>query len=198
VPALVIALFAADGPLPVHGTVPLPAAQACAAAAASGWRIVISPVDALKTALQVDGSADALGERVKDLGPGVLWRGSLAAAAATFVGNYPWFLTYNYLDGQLPVELYDGPAAALVRRAALGVAASCVSDVCSNSIRVVKTRVQTSDAADTNPIQAAREVLAEDGLAGLFTRGLETRLAINCMQGAVFSVAWKYFEGRIG
>ena len=83
-------------------------------------------------------------------------------------------------------------------QAALGVAASCVSDVCSNSIRVVKTRVQTSDAADTNPIQAAREVLAEDGLAGLFTRGLETRLAINCMQGAVFSVAWKYFEGRIG
>ena len=88
----------------------------------------------------------------------------------------------------------DGPAAALVRRALLGVCASCVSDVCSNAIRVVKTKVQTSPDEDTNPLQAARAILEEDGVEGLFFRGLETRLTINCLQGAVFSVAWKYFE----
>ena len=156
------------------------------------WRVAIAPVDAAKTALQVDGSVEGLAERVKALGPGVLWRGSLAAAAATFVGNYPWFLTYNALDGQLPV--YEGAAAVLARRAALGVSASCVSDVCSNSIRVVKTKVQTSADESATPLSAARQVLAEDGLAGLFGRGLQTRLTINCLQGAVFSVAWKYFE----
>ena len=82
----------------------------------------------------------------------------------------------------------------MVRRALLGVCASCVSDVCSNAIRVVKTKVQTSPDEDTNPLQAAREILEEDGVEGLFFRGLETRLTINCLQGAVFSVAWKYFE----
>ena len=185
VPALVVAL--------VPG-IPLPASQAVASATAAGWRILIAPVDALKTALQVDGSATALTDRISTVGPGVLWRGSLAAAAATFVGNYPWFLTYNSLDQSLPPELYDGPAAALVRRALLGVCASCVSDVCSNAIRVVKTKVQTSPDEDTNPLQAARAILEEDGVEGLFFRGLETRLTINCLQGAVFSVAWKYFE----
>ena len=185
VPALVVAL--------VPG-IPLPASQAVASATAAGWRILIAPVDALKTALQVDGSATALTDRISTVGPGVLWRGSLAAAAATFVGNYPWFLTYNSLDQSLPPELYDGPASALVRRALLGVCASCVSDVCSNAIRVVKTKVQTSPDEDTNPLQAARAILEEDGVEGLFFRGLETRLTINCLQGAVFSVAWKYFE----
>ena len=185
VPALVLQL--------VPG-IPLPASQAVASATAAGWRILIAPVDALKTALQVDGSATALTDRISTVGPGVLWRGSLAAAAATFVGNYPWFLTYNSLDQSLPPELYDGPAAALVRRALLGVCASCVSDVCSNAIRVVKTKVQTSPDEDTNPLQAARAILEEDGVEGLFLRGLETRLTINCLQGAVFSVAWKYFE----
>merc|ERR1711924_193971 len=59
------------------------------------------------------------------------------------------------------------------------------SDVCSNAIRVVKTKVQTSPDEDTNPLQAARAILEEDGVEGLFFRGLETRLTINCLQGAV-------------
>ena len=94
IPTLVIAL--------VPG-IPLPASQAVASATAASWRILIAPVDALKTALQVDGDTTALTERITALGPGVLWRGSLAAAAATFVGNYPWFLTYDSLDASLPV-----------------------------------------------------------------------------------------------
>ncbi|KAH8054536.1 mitochondrial carrier protein [Aureococcus anophagefferens] len=99
----------------------------------------------------VEGSVDGLGARVAANGPAVLWRGCLAAAAATFVGNYPWFLTYNYLGGVLPAA---DPASRLARRA-LGVAASCASDVCSNGLRVVKTKVQTSPDADA-PLDVAR------------------------------------------
>ena len=193
VPALVVAFFADGGnPLGVDVVVPLAASQACASVAAAGWRILIAPVDTYKTALQVEGSVDGLGARVAANGPAVLWRGCLAAAAATFVGNYPWFLTYNYLDGVLPAA--DPGLEKLARRAALGVAASCASDVCSNGLRVVKTKVQTSPDADASPLDVARRVLDEDGLRGLLGRGLKTRLLVNCLQGAVFSVAWKYFE----
>ncbi|KAH8086719.1 mitochondrial carrier protein [Aureococcus anophagefferens] len=174
VPALVVAFFADGGnPLGVDVVVPLAASQACASVAAAGWRILIAPVDTYKTALR----------------PAVLWRGCLAAAAATFVGNYPWFLTYNYLDGVLPAA--DPGLERLARRAALGVAASCASDVCSNGLRVVKTKVQTSPDADASPLDVARRVLDEDGLPGLLGRGLKTRLLVNWLQGAVFSVAWK-------
>ena len=193
VPALVVAFFADGGnPLGVDVVVPLAASQACASVAAAGWRILIAPVDTYKTALQVEGSVDGLGARVAANGPAVLWRGCLAAAAATFVGNYPWFLTYNYLDGVLPAA--DPGLERLARRAALGVAASCASDVCSNGLRVVKTKVQTSPDVDASPLDVARRVLDEDGLRGLLGRGLKTRLLVNCLQGAVFSVAWKYFE----
>lgn len=35
----------------------------------------------------------------------MLYHGSLGAMSATFVGHYPWFYTYNYLNTALPV--YD-------------------------------------------------------------------------------------------
>ena len=56
-----------------------------------------------------------------------------------------------------------------------------VSDVLSNSIRVVKTTRQTS-AASTSYADAARHVLQQDGLAGLLGRGLPTRLFANMLQ----------------
>lgn len=183
-----LASLAAAGVLPA---LPLPAAQVAASAAAASWRIAITPVDTFKTALQVEGDIDPLLQRLEKSGPLFLWRGALTAAAATFVGNYPWFLTYNALDAAVPAA--DGDVLlTLGRRAALGVAASCASDVCSNSLRVIKTGLQTGTAE--NPLEFAQSVLAEDGPAGLFGRGLQTRLSVNCLQGAVFSVAWKYFE----
>lgn len=190
---LAVAAVASD-----HGyAAPLAATQACASLAAAAFRVVIFPVDTYKTALQVDGSTAALRARVRDRGASTLWRGALVAAAATFVGNYPWFLTYNALDGALPAPLYEGPAASLARRALCGSAASCVSDVASNSVRVVKTTLQTTADPDATPLDAARAVFDADGAAGLFGRGLQTRLAVNCLQGALFSVAWKYFEQRL-
>lgn len=38
-----------------------------------------------------------LGAKVRAGGPTVLYHGAIAASAATFVGHYPWFATYNFL-----------------------------------------------------------------------------------------------------
>mmetsp|Transcript_62087 Transcript_62087/g.183492 ORF Transcript_62087/g.183492 Transcript_62087/m.183492 type:complete len:204 (-) Transcript_62087:539-1150(-) len=37
-------------------------------------------------------------------------------------------------------------------------------------------------------------ILEQDGVKGLFGRGLQTRLLTNAIQGATFSVMWKYFQ----
>ena len=68
-----------------------------------------------------------------------------------------------------------------------------VSDTISNSIRVLKTVKQTSEV----PIsyrEALQEVVAKDGLVGLFFRGLKTKLLTNGIQGCIFSIAWRYLS----
>jgi hypothetical protein len=82
--------------------------------------------------------------QVKDEGPTVLFQGALANAFASFVGNYPWYLTFNTLDETLPLAPTGDLALKLCRAAALGISAACVSDCLSNSIRVLKTTRQTS------------------------------------------------------
>jgi hypothetical protein len=41
--------------------------------------------------------------------------------------------------------------------------------------------------------EVVRMIVNQNGLAGLFGRGLQIRLLINGIQGAMFSVLWKYF-----
>ena len=72
-----------------------------------------------------------------------------------------------------------------------------MSDTASNSLRVLKTVRQTCGGAGLDYAASARAVLASDGLAGLLGRGLRTRLLVNLLQGAFFSVAWKAFEQRL-
>lgn len=31
-----------------------------------------------------------------------MYHGALATSAATFVGHYPWFLTFNFLNKKIP------------------------------------------------------------------------------------------------
>jgi hypothetical protein len=59
-------------------------------------------------------------------------------------------------------------------RLSLGLCSSTVSDVCSNSFRVIKTTKQTSETQITYR-EALRQVLDQDGVKGLFGRGLQTR-----------------------
>jgi hypothetical protein len=107
------------------------------------------------------------------------------------------------LNDALPVvSKEDDLLLFLFRSAALGLSASCVSDCISNSLRVLKTTKQTAglgassnkESTEISYQEALTLVLETDGLRGLFGRGLQTRLLTNAIQGAVFSVLWKYFQ----
>jgi len=164
-----------------------------ASAAAAGFRVFLMPIDACKTILQVEGAngLQKLGAKIKTGGIGVLWHGSIGAMSATFVGHYPWFFTYNTLQESLPqVERKDSLPKYLARNAVIGFASSAVSDTCSNSVRVIKTTIQTS----TTPIgygEAVSMVIKKDGISGLMFRGLVTKIISNGCQGILFSVLWR-------
>jgi len=168
-------------------------------AAAASFRIFLMPIDACKTILQVEG-ADGLSKlraKIQKGGVGVLWHGSIGAMTATFVGHYPWFYTYNFLNAQIPqVDRHVDLPKYLARNALLGFCSSAVSDTCSNSIRVIKTTTQTSQV----PIdygQALQQVIAKDGISGLLFRGLVTKIISNGCQGLMFSVLWRLGQDAI-
>ena len=90
----------------------------------------------------------------------------------------------------------------LARSAFLGLSASCVSDCASNSLRVIKTTKQTAQLGDDNAKEISYQealaiILEQDGVAGLLGRGLQTRLLTNALQGAIFSILWKYFQTNL-
>jgi len=161
------------------------------------WRIFLTPVDTFKTTLQVQGNAafNLLKDKVKSGGVGVLYNGAAANFAANWVGNYPWFATFNYLQKNIPQQ--DTALKQNCRNAAIGMCASIVSDCISNSLRVVKTVKQTSGDANLGYIGAVKGVLEKDGMKGLFGRGLSTRITTNVLQAMVFSVAWKGIEAEL-
>ena len=187
---------------------PLPFKTAAGSAAAGAFRIFLMPIDTSKTAMQVEGAdgLQRLWTKVLSEGPGPLYQGAFASAAATAAGHFPWFLTYNALDAQLPmVTASDDLFLSLLRSATLGLCASCVSDCVSNSLRVIKTTKQTAglSVVDVDSENKKKElsypeivamIIEKDGIAGLLGRGLQTRLLTNAIQGGVFSVLWRYFQ----
>ncbi|KAG7442500.1 mitochondrial carrier [Guyanagaster necrorhizus] len=160
--------------------------------AAASFRIILTPIDTVKTTMQTQGKPGIriLRTRVKQYGIGSLWYGALATAAATFVGNYPWFSTYNFLDQTLPPPTTF--VEKLFRQAFIGFCAAVVSDTVSNSLRVLKTYRQVNETR-IGYIDAARAVIAVDGFQGLFGRGLKTRIIANGLQSIMFSILWKLF-----
>jgi hypothetical protein len=192
-------------------SLPLPIKTAIGSISAGVWRIVLMPIDSSKTAMQVEG-ADGLKQLwglATTEGPAALYQGAVASAAATAVGHFPWFLTYNFLNELIPeVSASDDLLLSLARSAFLGLCASCVSDISSNSLRVIKTTKQTArlgkDEAVATTVggkpkeisygEVVRVIIEKDGLAGLFGRGLKTRLLTNSIQGAMFSILWRYFQ----
>jgi hypothetical protein len=196
---------------PVTQEWPLPLMTAAGSATAGLWRILLMPMDASKTILQVEGrpGLDRLWTSVQTQGPSPLYRGALAQAAATAAGHFPWFLTYNFLNTHIipasewaatfPAEWGDVTLwASLLRAAGLGFGASCVSDCVSNSLRVIKTTKQTAQVGDNGQDlsypEIVKMIVQQDGVVGLLGRGLQTRLLTNAIQGAAFSVLWRYFQ----
>lgn len=159
--------------------------------AAGAFRILLMPVDTVKTTMQVTGKFSSVVDKIRVAGPLCLYNGSIAAATATFVGHYPWFFTYNLMSEKIPEQ--DTQLGKLGRRALLGFCSSAVSDTCSNSIRVMKVYKQ-SHPDQLTYVQVFQNVVKESGLTGLFFRGLETKILANGMQGILFSILWKHFE----
>ncbi|KAG6885325.1 hypothetical protein C0993_003173 [Termitomyces sp. T159_Od127] len=167
---------------------------------AAGFRAIFTPVDTIKTLMQTRGSKGLpiLQHRIQQYGIGTLWYGAFATAATGFVGHYPvaypitqWFGTYNYLEINLPES--HTLVEKLLRHALIGFVASAVSDSVSNSLRVVKTYCQVNETR-IDYFEAARAVIAVDGIKGLLGRGLKTRILANGLQGLIFSVLWKVFQ----
>eukprot|EP01102_Stenamoeba_stenopodia_P018192 TRINITY_DN6638_c0_g1_i2.p1 TRINITY_DN6638_c0_g1~~TRINITY_DN6638_c0_g1_i2.p1 ORF type:complete len:233 (+),score=60.61 TRINITY_DN6638_c0_g1_i2:56-754(+) len=174
-------------------SLPVAAKTACASVSAGLFRIVLMPVDACKTIMQVEGKngLPALWNKMKAGGPQVLFHGAIASSVATMVGHFPWFFTFNYLDETIPrqTELHW----KLLRNAFIGFTSSVVSDSISNSMRVIKTTKQTATTVVSYP-QTVKMIIEADGLMGLFGRGLKTRILTNGLQGLLFTVMWKLLE----
>ena len=81
----------------------------------------------------------------------------------------------------------------LLRSALIGFCASAISDVSSNSIRVIKVYKQ-SNAEKVSYPEALRRVIKEDGIGGLLGRGLQTKILANGLQGIMFTVLWKLID----
>ena len=157
-------------------------------------RIILSPVDTLKTMQQVEGknALKKLSKKIKENGFLSLYDGALANGLLNILGHYPWFLVHNYLDKYLP--LYDNNIILrLMRNAFIGFASSCVSDIISNSIRVLKTSIQTGEGKKSYK-EIFEEIKKKEGIKEVFVRGLNTRLITNGIQGLMFNILWKYFN----
>tara|TARA_X000000950_G_scaffold283294_1_gene383810 strand:+ start:69 stop:887 length:819 start_codon:yes stop_codon:yes gene_type:complete len=159
---------------------------------AATWRMCIMPIDTCKTTMQVNGSEGLklLKNKVRTNGPSVLYHGSLASASSTLVGHFPWFFTYNYLNEQIPQQ--EG-YKKLLRSAVIGFSSSSISDICSNSLRVIKTNRQTS-ASSVSYVKLVKNIVENDSLLSLFTRGLKTKIITNGIQGMCFTVMFDYLR----
>ena len=164
--------------------------------AAALWRINLMPIDTIKTTLQVEGTnaLPLLKNKFKLGGPSVFYHGALGAFGATYMGYFPWYGTFNYLNERLP-EYRDNEIKRLSRNAGIGFTSSLVSDTISNSIRVIKTSKQ-SYQVPISYFDITKKIIRKDGMTGLFGRGLRTRLLSNSLQGMMFSVLWKLFMDK--
>lgn len=161
---------------------------------ASLWRVFITPMDTVKTVLQVHGAKglDILGAKVQAEGPLALYDGALGSVLATLLSHYPWYVTHNFLQGYLPKSSGQGSVHVHLRNALIGFLCSLVADCVSNSARVVKTVKQTAPV-QLSYLQALQAVVQKDGAAGLFLRGLSTKLLANAVSSVLFTVLWRHF-----
>ncbi|CAL6338176.1 unnamed protein product [Bathycoccus prasinos] len=161
----------------------------------SVWRMLLTPIELAKTVLQVHGKDGfkVLRERISISGLFSLWSGAFAVIIANWIGSYPWFVTFNFLQDTLKPALSSN--GIIVRNAFIGLCCSVVSDSCSNGVRVVKTVLQTD--VDLGYLSAAQKIYREGGMQAILFRGLFTRLLSNGIQSILFTVVWKICEHKL-
>lgn len=161
------------------------------------FRMILMPIDTSKTVLQIEGEKGfaKLMSQVKEGRIHLLYAGSFANAASSFISHYPWFYTYNKLSRNEVIK-------ALVpwntgRNAMIGFLSSIVSDTVANFMRVIKTTKQAlSSTRVVTYAETISVILAADGLKGLFGRGLRTRIMANALQSVLFTVIWRSLAQR--
>jgi len=171
---------------------PLALKTLCASVTAATFRVVILPLDAWKVNKQVHGKAGLQYlVRKATVNPLSLWHGGLGVLVTGAFGHYPWFYTNNLLREILPpFEMRYGKH---VRHAFIGFTSSVVADTICNPIRVLKVNRQTS-LSRISYLEAAHGIIQKEGLLGLWSRGLKTRIFANGVQGSLFTVGWRYFS----
>jgi hypothetical protein len=170
---------------------------AITAACAALWKVTLIPLEVIRTMKQVNGKSAnaALWLRVKEIGIGAVYVGLPATFFQSLVGTYPFLLVVNQLDGVVPTP--ERTDLQIIRNGIVGMFASGASDLCSNSLKVLRTMQQCSPDTDLGIKTAAMRVVRSDGIIGLFGRGLKTRLLVNIVQTALFTVLWKLFEQKL-
>ena len=181
-----------------NNNIPIPIQTLIASSIAASWRVFLVPIDTIKTSLQVEGTKaiPLLKNKVKNNGFRIMYNGSIASLSASFVGHYPWFLTYNFLNQNIEKPSNDENGKKFLRNGLIGFSSSIVSDSCSNSLRVLKTSKQTYPN-NIGYLDIGKDIIKNDGLQGLMGRGLKTRILTNGLQGMIFTIGWKYFEEKI-
>lgn len=159
------------------------------------WRMSILPIDTCKSSMQVNGK-DGLKQlrvKIRTNGPGVLYHGAFASGFSTMIGHFPWFFTYNYLNERFPRQKNATHKEIICRSAAIGFASSSISDISSNMFRVIKINRQTSLESQSYR-ELMREIVQKQGVFGLLTRGLSTKILSNGIQGMVFTILFDYLR----
>ncbi len=135
-----------------------------------------------KTNLQVNGSdgMKILRERMKNNGTRTLWNGAWCYESfSTVLGHFPWFYTYNYLNTLFSQEQdYTGNLERVIRSACIGFCSSSVSDIVSNTFRVIKVNRQVSSNNESYT-KLVRDIVSRDSVFGLMTRGLKVKIITN-------------------
>lgn len=132
---------------------------AFASVAAASFRILLMPIDTVKTIMQVEGKEglSVLGKKLRAGGPPVLFYGALATASATMVGHYPWFVTYNVLDEKIPKP--ETLTQKLLRQALIGgrggAAGVCLTTAQASPPPQCRTQPRTAFASLRPPSRRA-------------------------------------------
>ncbi len=68
--------------------------------------MLLIPLDAFKTMMQVEGNAGIpiLLAKLKEHGILALWDGATVAVLSMVATHYPWYLSFNYLNAVIPAQ----------------------------------------------------------------------------------------------
>ncbi len=136
--------------------------------------LVLSPLDVVKTRLQVQGryhgTFHALRTMLREEGIGAYYRG-LSASLMAFIPNWSiWWLTYETCKSRYTTRLPDAPRTVI--HIAAAVTSGAVTAITTSPLWVLKARMQTQMAQGdarryTSVPQGIAKIIREEGVSGL-------------------------------